>query len=430
MKEDRKKEIAVFRFGVISDFVNGRSMSRKERKRLIKQKCALKWDIPYSEKTRIGESTLRRWIRTYKESGGDIDSLMPSDRSDKGKSRALDDETSSALANLRQSVPGLTVPQIVERMNAGGLVTPGTNLHPSTVYRFLHANDLMEPSQAASTDRRKWEAELPNQIWQTDVMHGPRVLYDGKKRKSYLIAFMDDHSRLVPFAGFYLSETTGSVLDAMKKAVLARGLPSKVYADNGAAYRSIKLEYVAASLGIALVHARPYRPQGKGKIERWFRTVRSQLLAGRPLTGLEELNRALEQWLVEYHRRKHSSTGQSPFERFTANMQCMRTAPEKLGDHFRTRAQRTVAGDRTVTLKGKLFEAPVSLIGRKVELFYHEDEPDRVEIWFDKRSYGFMNLVDVNVNCRVRRDRNRNAQLESDVRSEYRGGSLWKSGGE
>ncbi len=264
MTEDEKMQVAVFRFNVIGDFVTGLHMSRAEKRRLMREKCVRKWQIPFSEKTRIVKGTIRRWIRLYNESNGDLKSLFPKDRSDQGKSRTMDDDTCSSLVELRLQMPSATVPHLIGQMNRRKLVTPGIVLNNSTVYRFLHQENLMTMAGGKPRDRRKFEAELPNDLWQSDVMHGPKVDVDGKMRKSYLIAVIDDHSRLIVYARFYLSETLASYLDVFANALARRGLPRKLYVDNGAAFRSKHLEYITASLGIALIHSKPYTPQGKG----------------------------------------------------------------------------------------------------------------------------------------------------------------------
>jgi transposase InsO family protein len=318
MTEEQKKEVAVFRFGVIGDFVNGTPMNRAERRKLMREKCAWKWKIPYSEKTRICTGTINRWIRLYTDSGGDLKSLEPGERSDRGKCRAMDEETCLALSMLKSSTPAITVPHLIDEMNRQHLVTPGIVLNNSTVYRFLHAENLMDPVAAKPEDRRKFEAELPNDLWQSDVMHGPKVDVESKKRKTYLIAIIDDHSRLIVYAHFYLSETLTSYLDALENALARRGLPRKLYVDNGAAFRSKHLEYITASLAITLIHSKPYQPEGRGKIERWFKTVRSRFLPATTAATLSQLNTELDRWLdADYQQRKHSSTGQTPFERFT-----------------------------------------------------------------------------------------------------------------
>jgi transposase InsO family protein len=429
MTEDEKMQVAVFRFSVISDFVNAKAMSRPEKRRLLREKCTRKWQIPFSEKTRISKDTIRQWIRLYTNSNGDLKSLSPKDRSDQGKSRAMDEETCCALIKLRSQKPAFTVPQLIEQMNQCKLITPGITLNNSTVYRFLHQNNLMQQPIYKPEDRRKFEAELPNDLWQSDVMHGPKVDVGGKMRKAYLTAIIDDHSRLIVYARFYLSETLASYLDAFENALARRGLPRKLYVDNGAAFRSKHLEYITASLAITLIHAKPYKPQGKGKIERWFKTVRGRFLANCTAATLAELNGAFERWLNEdYHQRKHKSTGQTPFERFTSKMHCLRSSPANLKDYFRKVARRTVSKDRTITLNGRLYEGPVALIGKRIELLYHESEPEKVEVKYQNKNFGMVRPVNLNVNCRVKRDKNNNPQIHvNNYITSYQGGKLWSS---
>ena len=425
MTEDEKMQVAVFRFGVISDFVTGIAMHRAEKRRLLHDKCARKWQIPFSAKTRISRGTVSRWCRLYTGSHGDLKSLYPKDRSDQGKARAMDEETCLALIRLRSDLPALNVPQLIEEMKRQNRVTPGIVLNNSTVYRFLHEQNLMRPQMRNPVDRRKFEAELPNDLWQSDVMHGPKVDAGGKLRKTYLIAIIDDHSRLIVYARFYLTENLAAYLDAFENAIAARGLPRKLYVDNGAAFRSHHLEYISASLAISLIHAKPYMPQGKGKIERWFKTVRGSFLPLFKGAGIVELNEALARWITEsYHKRKHSATGQNPFERFTGKMHCLRAAPVNLKDYFRKVARRTVSKDRSITLNGRLYEAPVALIGKRVELLYHGTQPETVEVKYQNKSFGMIRTVNLNVNCRVKRDKNNNPQIQSDELVNYQGGKL------
>ena len=426
MTEEEKKEVATFRFGVICDLGNPFNRELGEQEQLIRDKCGRRWRIPFSEKTRIGRSTILRWMRRYRESNGRLESLYPRDRSDEGKSRAIDEETSLSLIRLRQEMPCAPVRKLIEEMNRRKLVTPGISLARSTVYRFLHKNKLMFPMKRGPEDRRKFEAELPNDLWQSDVMHGPVVEYEGRKRKSYLIAVIDDHSRLIAHGKFYLSESLASYLEALESAFLKRGIPRKLYVDNGAAFRSRHLQYITASLGIAFIHSKPYKPQGRGKIERWFKTVRSDFLVSFNAKKLLELNDALDHWITEdYHRRKHSSTGMSPLGRFVSKMECLRPAPKNLKDYFRMVARRKVTKDRTVSLHGRLYEAPVVLIGKTVELLYHPGEYKHIEVRYGKLSYGVLNPVDLHVNCRVKRDRKNNIKMEiSKDTSRYRGGRL------
>lgn len=288
MTEDEKKEVGCFRFGVIADLVNRNDLESGELERLIGERCARKWQIPYSDRTRISRSTILRWMRLYKRGNRKLESLYPQSRSDQGQSRTMDAETLLSLMSLREEFPKVTVKGLIRKMEERGMAPVKTRLNTSGVYRFLKAYDLMNPDAPGPEDRRKFEAELPNDLWQSDVMHGPQIIVNGKLRKTYLIAIIDDHSRLIPYAGFYLSEGLDSWLDALEKALLKRGLPRKLYVDNGAAYRSKHLEQICASLGIALIHARPYKPQGKGKIERFFRTVRGDFIPSHPANTLTD----------------------------------------------------------------------------------------------------------------------------------------------
>jgi putative transposase len=428
MDSDKKSRIATFRFGVIHDLAGHVELEPGEQERLIREKCDRKWLIPFSDKTRITRSTILRWVKLYKDSGGKLAALCNHDRSDNGKSRVIDEETGLALIRLRQKLPKATIVRLVDEMNKQRLVSPGLVLTSATVRRFLIGAGLMKQAGIVPEDRRRFEAELPNDLWQSDCMHGPKVEHEGKKRKTYLIAFIDDHSRLVPHAEFYLSESLASYVKALEEALLTRGLPRKLYTDNGSAFRSHHLELVTANLGIALIRARPYKPQGKGKIERFFRTIRGDFLTGFKGDTLVEINEALSLWLRNvYHQRIHSSTGQSPFDRFTSRMECLRQAPCNLKDYFRKTVRRTVAKDRTISLNGRIFEAPVPLIGKQVALLYHEEEPEQVEIVFGEKSFGMAVPINLHVNCRVKRDKNNNIQIQTNGDSPaYKGGSLWR----
>ena len=429
MQEEHKQRVAVFRFGVIHDFVCGVRLEHGEQERLLREKCARKWDIPFSNQTRLSRSTIMRWVQLYLNAAGNLEALNPQRRNDIGKSRALDEECGLALAQLRSELPNLTVVDLVKQMEKRRLVTAGTNLSLSTAYRFLHSHNLMAKAASAPMDRRKFEAELPNDLWQSDVMHGPMLLSgdkgDKKLHKAYLIAFIDDHSRLITHGQFYLSEGVTCFMSAFADALLSRGLPRKIYTDNGSAFRSHQLEYTAAALGIALVHAKPYQPQGKGKIERFFKSVRTRFLPNFKGTTMAEINEAFDLWLTaEYHERTHSSTGETPFKRFTSRMECLRSAPDNLRDYFRKIVRRRVNKDRTVVMDHRLFEAPVELVGKRVELLYFDKTPEQVEIRYEDKSYGMLNQVDLHVNSRVKRDKNGQIELAGEGSSES--GQLWE----
>ena len=426
MDEEKKKHVGVFRYGVIHEFVSGAELSYGEQERLLREKSSRKWAIPYSSRTRISRSCIRSWIKRYREGNNTLESLYPGNRNDRGTSRAMDEETCLSLISLRKEMPKATLPVLIEEMDERELASPGIILNPSTVYRFLKGQNLMK-REHVKKDRRKFEAELPNDLWQSDVMHGPKMEVDGRQKKTYLIAIIDDHSRLIPHAEFYFSEALGFYLKCLEDALSKRGLPRKLYVDNGPAFRSNHLEYITASLNISLIHAKPYQPQGKGKIERWFKTIRTSFLPGFRGTTIEDLNMCLDLWVNDiYHRKRHSSTGQTPFERFTAKMECLRQAPVNLKDYFRKVARRKVGKDRTIVFRGRIYEVSVALIGKQVELLFHEDSLEEIEIKSNNRSYGIARPVNLHVNCRVKRDENNMSDVIISGRgSDYKGGTLF-----
>ncbi len=426
MDEETKKRIAVFRFGVIADFVGGRRLGWGETERLMRDKCGQRWQIPGGMRTGISESTLKEWISRYKGSGNKLESLYPRDRSDRGKTRAIEKELAAGLISLRKEMPVVSLPVFISEAKARRIIMPGMHIPYATLYRFLKTEGLVDRPTGLPEDRRRFEAEYPNDLWQSDIMHGPYVMAEGKKRKTYLTAFIDDMSRIIPHAEFYLHERLESFLDVLRKALLMRGIPRKLYVDNGPSFRSNHLEHICASLGIVLVHARPYQPEGKGKLERWFRTVRGGFLCIQKTATLEELNEKFRTWVTGYNDTRHSSTGESPSRRFAKNLECVRPAPKDLEDHFRKTAKRTVAKDRTLALAGRLYEAPVELIGKQVSLLYHEHDPARVEVFFAGKTYGFISSVDVNVNYRIKRNNGVTEIQTENNPDRYRGGALFK----
>jgi transposase InsO family protein len=313
MTKKEKEAVALFRFGVICDLVGTLRLERGDAENLIRRKSEQVWDIPHSNRTRIAASTIRGWVRRYRKSGGQLSSLYPSGRSDQGQSRKIDDETILAIVKMKREKPSLPAAGLIKELQKKELITPGIILYPSTVYRILQREGVKRKA-AGNIDRRRFEAEYPNDIWQSDVMHGPMVNVDGKMRKSYLIAFIDDHSRLLPQAEFYLNERLASWLDAFRKALLTRGLPRRLYVDNGSAFRTKHLERICASLGMALIHTPPYTPQGRGKIERFFRSVRDRFLPTCPENlSLDDINSMFSDWITpNYHNRVHSSAGETP----------------------------------------------------------------------------------------------------------------------
>lgn len=416
MEEQHKQlsdEIALFRYGLIADLVR-LPPGDKGLYRKLEDKAEQEYTIPGSGRTRVAAETLRDWLKRYRKAG--FDGLKPKARADAGQSRALPQPVVDRLVSLKEQSPELSVPLLLKRLMAEGGLPEGLVLAPATVHRVLARQGLLRkpPGQPQEKDRRRFSFPRAGQLWMSDVMHGPAVCVSGhSKRKSYLIAFLDDATRVVPFAAFALAENTAAFLPVFKQALLRRGLPERLYVDNGAAYRSQHLALVCAKLGITLVHTRPYQPEAKGKQERWFRTVRMQLLPqlGAQDTGsLEALNRRLWAYVEgEYHQAPHSSLeGQTPLDAWAAKGSEVRYAgPElDLEELFLFESKRKVHKDRTVSLEGRVYEVEASLVGATVLLRYDPARPSApVQVWAEGKQVQQARLVDVYANCQVKRER-------------------------
>lgn len=429
MNKDLAERIALFRFGVIAPLVD-RHLSRGERERIITQIVSATWQIPGSPRSSIGRSTVEKWLCRYLKSGADIESLKPQQRNDKGGCRSMDSETEAALVALKKEFRGYSLQALLQVARQRAIIGTRFRASKQSIYR-LFARHGVGGSISHPVDRRKFEAELPNDLWQSDCMHGPKVTVEGTMRKTYLFAIIDDHSRLIPHAQFYLHENIECFRDCLLQALEKRGLPRRLYVDNGSAFRTHQLRYGCARLGIALLHSQPGVPEGRGKIERLFRTVRSQLMPVLTTAStIDELNSGITRWIDEdYHQRKHSSISQTPLERYLTHLHALRTAPKDLREHFRIPVRRKVDRDRSVSLNGRLYEAPTGLIGQWVTLLYHKHDMSRIEVIFDECSHGFLVPLDTGINSRVRRTANLDIELfppEQPPEDSYRGGSLFE----
>jgi len=410
-----RKALALFRYGLIADLIHLPAGSRGLYA-LLRQKAAVDYTIPGSKRVRVAPETLRHWLKDYRRGG--FDALVPVDRADRGHSRALPQAVADALLSLKEEQPHLSIPQLIS--SVGSSVPEAGPLAPSTVHRLLKRAGLMDKGcggdPPSGQDRRRFAFEHPGQLWMSDVMHGPTVALPGSRarRKTYLIAFLDDATRVVPYCAFAMSENTQAFLPVFKQALIRRGQPQRLYVDNGANYRSQQLALVCARLGVALIHARPYQPQGKGKQERFFRTVRSQLMACLSPTdtdSLDNLNRRLWAWVEgEYHHNPHRGLdGQTPLDRWATSEKPPRLIDPKLDLDalFLFETKRRVQRDRTVSLNGTLFEVDALLVGQTVTLRHDPSAPASrgIEVWHDGHLIERAKPLDAYANCFVRRNR-------------------------
>ena len=404
--DELRQTTALFRYGLIADLVH-LPLGAPGTAAKLSDKAGQTYAIPGTTRTRVAANTMRDWIRLYRDGG--FEALYPKPRADRGQPRRMPPEVAHRLVGLKADNPTWSVRSVIRAAIEDGIDHP---LAASTVHRLFSREGLFDRKPPDGADRRRFAFRDAGELWMSDVMHGPKVRHGKSRRKTYLIAFIDDATRIVPFAAFDTAENIQAFLPVFRNAIIRRGIPQRLYVDNGASYRSRHLALVCARLGIALIHARPYQPAGKGKIERWFRTLRAGWLAhldAPVLDSLQTLNRSLWAWIEgEYHNTPHRGIeGRTPLEQWALASAGVRypDATLDLNDTFLFEARRRVHKDRTVSLNGRLYEADAVLVGQNVILRYDPGAPPSrpLDVVHDGKPAGKATRLDAYANTAVKR---------------------------
>jgi putative transposase len=400
----KAEKLALFRYGVIAPLVL-EALPRGELTRRAQEIAARHYDIPDSKRISVSVDTLLDWALRYRTNG--FEALAPKPRQDRGQSRAITPQLADLIERLKRENPHRTGATLLRELAlSSGKNSPGVSA--STLHRFLKQRGLTERQLLVPPAHKKFEAQTSNQIWQADMLFGPYVQRPGGgKMQAFLHATLDDASRLIPHAQFYPSQGLDACLDCLRQAIAARGVPVRLYIDNAKIYRSQQLARIAASLGTLIVHTPPYQPEGRGKIERFFRTVRDQFLTNldpKQSLSLEALNERLWTWIeTAYHRAEHSALGATPLLRWQRDIEHVRQLPPAtdLRRLFFYRLDRLVRRDCTFLLHSRFYEAPPHLSGETIEVRFDPLDYAEVEIYFQGQSQGAARLVDPVINAQL-----------------------------
>ena len=377
--DDRRRDVALFRYSLIREAADP-ALTKAERGLMVRALAARDHTGPRGERVRVARNTLDRWIREWRAGG--FEALAPAGRSAEPVTPAA---VLDLAVKLKREAPGRSAAQVVQVIAAAEGWAPSER----TVQRLfarLGLNTRPDGSPPAAFGR--FEAAAGNDRWTGDALHGPAV----GGHKAYLFAFVDDHSRALVGYRWGHSEDTVRLEAALRHGLGSRGVPRSIYVDNGSAFVAAPLLRACAVLGIRLVHSRPGRPEGRGKIERFFRTVRDQFLievAARGVADLVEMNRLFAAWVeTAYHRRVHSETAAAPLERFVAGGPFAIPTPAQLREAFLWSEHRTVTKTATVALHGNTFEVDAALVGRRVECVFDPFDLTAIEVRFAGRAMG------------------------------------------
>jgi len=418
-REKKSQEILDFRYSIIAELLNP-YLSREQRRKLIREKAKREYEIPYSSKRSISEECIKKWYRKFRDHGKE--GLTPKTRCDIGVSRILHTEESAALLEYLEDNPQLTAKAAYQRLKEQKVII--RELSKSSLSRLVRAAGLEKEQRLQKKDDRqqlKFAFRYPLECVQADMMHAIPVPDEkGKLRQTYLLIIIDDATRMVVYGNFSFRESSIEFEYGIKHVLLSRGRIGRIFCDNGAAFVSGQTIRILQILGIPLIHSRVGYAASRGKVERFFRTLRDQFL--RPLDkhsirSLADLNARFHTWLeTEYHRSVHRGLEKkTPLEVWLEKAHTIIHIDPTvdLDEIFKHEITRRVYGDCTFTLDGILYEVVSVLKGKNVKVRFDPFLPARkLQIIYEKKSYGEARLVDTYANTKVKRkDSDRNSVI-------------------
>lgn len=392
--DDPDIETALFRHGLIAHLIHHPPDSG-QLEVALHAIAAKKYVIPHSRRTSVSVSSLRRYLQAYRERG--FEALLPKTRGDKGAPHAFDPAVLQQAIALREQQPSRTTPMLVEILRREGKTV---NAHTLDTH-LRQAGKTRQLMRAQPAPAKRFERDHVNALWQSDVSQGPWLpdpTRPGQARRTHLIAFIDDHSRLVPYGEFFFDEALPRLERVFKVAILRRGVPEALYVDNGQIFNATQFRAACATLRTEVIFAAPYHPQGKGKIEQFWHLVQESFypeVAASKITELGLLNQSFWAWLDRiYHARVHGETGQTPWARFTAGAEHLRAAdPETLRLAFQWRTKRTVTRQATLSLQGNVYSVDPAWCGQSLELRYDPFDLSQMDVYRAGRHLGTARLT-------------------------------------
>jgi len=339
-------------------------------------------DMTFSDeegyKHRFTWRTIETWRCRYRKHGFTAISRNP--RSDKGSFRKVSPEKVQEAIDQAKSFfrsDDFKISELYRLCIEKGLLQRD-RVAPNTFRRIIRRYEMLKPdSQVSNKARLAFSKRHANECWQADTLFGPYIKTPkGVMKPSKLIAFIDDASRVCCHGEFFYEENSINFKSALKKAIYKRGLPRMLYVDNGSIYSTAELVNISGRIGCRLCHTPVRDGAAKGKVERFFRTVRDQFLTRKQnLNSLEALNSAFTQWVEDhYHHSTHSTLGMKPIERYGLDTHLIEFLPPNLyyDEIFMAEETRKVKADNTFSFKSIRYEAPVDLRNRQISIRFDQ----------------------------------------------------------
>ena len=401
---DKDRDLAYFRFALIAPVIQG-TYSDASMSAYYRRVTEGPITRPDGTSFQYRPATLEKWVSLYKRGG--MDALMPRERSDKGSVRVLSDECVNEIYKLKERFPRLDAVQIHIRLVSDGLLP--ADVSERTIQRFIKLNRLSSPSASGPMkDRKAFEEAYFGAMWQADTCYFPYVPDGvGKKRRTYLMLIVDDHSRMIVGARIFFEDNAYNFQRVLKDAIATHGICQKLYVDHGPAYENSQLGFICGSVGTVLLHAPVRDGAAKAKVERAFGVLKGRWLNGLDITQIrciEEFNRELAEAVRKHNLTINSSTEQAPMDRFIATKGRIRLpeSEEWLNECFMNRVRRRVRNDATLSLLNTQFDAPTQFMRQTVEVRFLPDRLSEAYI-FDSGIRYPLKLTDKQANSKVKR---------------------------
>jgi transposase InsO family protein len=343
---------------------------------------------------------MKGWLRSYRKKG--FAGLKPGKRCDAGRPRRVNEAMLTAIRVKCKAYPDVSVQKLYEELLAHKLLGEPP-IHYNTLLRIVTLEQLL-PAKGRSDVRKRFETDNINELWLSDFMHGPQISMGNRTQKSILCAIIDDHSRMVVGYGFHAAETISTLTEVLKEALSAHGIPKRLYVDNGSAFSSDLLARSCALAGISLIHSKPYDSPSRGKIERFFRTVRERFISTiTEVMNQDELSQAFALWLRDdYHHKVHSGISERPLDRYNASagrVPIRRLSSSELDEMFLVRYERIVNNDATISFKGSLYEVPPAYIRQRIEIRHPVDDAGELYLYDNGVRVGRVKLLNKQENA-------------------------------
>lgn len=406
-RETLKNEVALFRYGLIAPVVT--DTFEETSKIDYFRNVATKEYILNGKKTKVSCSTIKKWYLTYKKYG--FNALIPKTRSDINCSRKLSDESIERILLLKQDYPHISGTLIYQKLIDDGYINPN-NISLSTILKFIRDNKILF-NETENIDRKAFVMEFANDCWQADTSNGPYLTINKKKVHTYLIAIIDDASRMIVSAKFYFNDNAVNFQNVLKNAIKTYGVPKKLFVDNGGTYKNEQLSLICANSGMLLIHARPYSGASKAKIERWFHTMKETWMRGLKwdeISSIDELNQLLQDFINAYNSKEHSSLKDennnliSPSTRWFKDKDKIKKIDNNLIDsYFLHTAYPRIRQDAIAYIKNHEFEVDMKYIGKKITVKYNPEDFSKAWIYENNKCIEEIKIVNKIENSKVKR---------------------------